>query len=488
MAEYKEITGFSKIIPVEKLNDKFTLAECAVCACGKNRNFFYISKETIESSLNGLNYLPIVAHIMKKDDGSGYFIGGHDYKIEIDGEKIEYVPETQIVGCVIADSYEFKDIEEFGKIETYLMCKCILYTEHVPALMDAIYSDDVWFNQSMEIEVGETRPLEEDSNFCEILSFRFLKLCLLGLSDDPDYNTEPCFISSKVTPFTYALSKSQNEQFESMIKDMKDCLAVFKSIKLEEGGKKMELTEDRINEIFNEEGVSRDAVDFSVNENSTEDDVRAAIAKYKKQTESFALTYNELRRKLANAFEDVREYDDDGNLLVETSYYLMDFDDSKVWVNKYTWTRNGEAVNDENKYIRADYAINDGSVVISNEVEVFERFLTADEIQAVENANRVKDEEIASLREYKANAENEKKEAVLNEFEDIADTEEFAKLKNELCNFSDVNAVKKECFAIRGMKVNVTREVPLANAQIPPAPRAKSEIEEFVEAYSKINN
>ena len=488
MNEYKELTQFAKITPLETLNDKFTLAECAVCACGKNRNYFYISKETIEQSLNGLNYLPIVAHIMKKEDGSGHFIGGHDYKIEIDGNKVEYVPETQVVGCVIADSYEFKEIEEFGKTETYLMCKCILYTEHVSALMDAIYSDDVWFNQSMEIEVGDTRPLEEDSNFCEILNFKFLKLCLLGLSDNPEYNTEPCFISSKVKPCEYSLDNSQNEQFEAIIHDLKQFLTAFNSTKLEKGGNPMTLTSERINEIFEEEGVSKDCFDFSFDENTTEDEVRSAIADYKKKSESFALTYNEKRKLLANAFEDVREYDDDGNLVIETCYYLIDFDDNKVWMNKYTWTRSDGVVNDENKYIRADYAINDDVVQISNEVEVFERFLTAEEIAAVDAANRAKDEQIASLSAYKANVEAAEKEAVLCEFDDIADTEEFAALKSALEGFESADAVKKECFAIRGMHTDVNRGVRLADAKIPDSPAAKTDIEEFMEKYGYVKN
>ena len=190
-----QIHTFSKITPLQKLNENFTLAECTVCGCGKNRNYSYISRETIEKEMYGLNYLPIVAHLIERDDGTGVFVGGHDYTID---ENWNFKPLTQVVGCVVNDSFEFREIEEYGESVTYLVCKCILYTEHVPELMSAIYSDDVYFGESMEIEVKQSRPLAEDSNYQEILDFNFLKLCLLGMSDNPEEHTEPCFISSRV--------------------------------------------------------------------------------------------------------------------------------------------------------------------------------------------------------------------------------------------------------------------------------------------------
>lgn len=104
-----QIHTFSKITPLQKLNENFTLAECTVCGCGKNRNYSYISRETIEKEMYGLNYLPIVAHLIERDDGTGVFIGGHDYTID---ENWNFKPLTQVVGCVVSDSFEFREIEE----------------------------------------------------------------------------------------------------------------------------------------------------------------------------------------------------------------------------------------------------------------------------------------------------------------------------------------------------------------------------------------
>lgn len=481
MNNYKSITSFAKIKPIEKLNDKFTLAECAVCACGRNRNFFYIAKETIEQSLYGLDYLPIVAHLIKKEDGSGYYIGGHDYTLEIEGNEIKYVPETQIVGCVMADSYEFKEIEEFGKTVLYLVCKCILYTEHVPNLMDAVYDENTWFNQSAEIEIGDTRPLEEDSNFCEILSFKFLKLCLLGLSDNPSYNTEPCFISSKVKPVTYSLDENQSAAFEAMLNSIMECFSAHFDKCSKKGGKGMNTEDknavDQIDAIAASENVANDdkAV-FSATDNS---DASVPVDDATPIVTSFALSYNERREAIANAMSGKIERDEDGNTVRETFYYLIDFDDKYAFAEKRVWTRDDEL---EISYVRVPYTEVENKVEIGSEEPVFLRYLSADELKAVEAAEAAKDAELNELREFKRAADKAEVESVLESFADISETAEFAALKEHIDDYANIEDVKKECFAIRGMNVKVQSAPTLASTQIPTLEK-KSGIDEFVEAY-----
>lgn len=476
MNDYKALTSFAKIKPLEKLNDKFTLAECAVCACGKNRNFFYLSKDTIEKGLSDLDYLPIVAHLMKKEDGSGYYIGGHDYTIEVDGNAVKYVPETQIVGCVIANSSEFKEIEEFGKKVTYLMCKCILYTEHIPTLMDAIYNENVWFNQSMEIEIGETRPLEEDNNYCEVLEFKFLKLCLLGLSDNPSYNTEPCFISSKVKPLTYALDENQSAEFEAMLVSIKECITAHFDKRSEKGGEgtKMEdikTVEEQVIPVV-EDGAENNAV---AGDDNHEDDAPVVPV-------SFALAYNEKRNKLCDALKSECQYDSDGRLVKEICRYLVDFDDTHVIAEKYAYEATEGGCDRKNGFVRIEYTEADNEIALGAEETVYMRYLSADELKAVEDAEAAKDAELSELREFKRNADEQEKEAVLNSFADIADTAEFAALKEHIGDYADIADIKKECFAIRGMNVKIQKPASLASAQIPTAEK-KSEIEDFVETY-----
>lgn len=92
--------------------------------------------------------------------------------------------------------------------------------------MEAIYSDDFYFNQSMEINVSEFRPYEEDSNYTELTDFTYSALCLLGKADDktsPEH-TEPCFVESKVIPVQYSLEK---EEFSKIMGELKNELAFY---------------------------------------------------------------------------------------------------------------------------------------------------------------------------------------------------------------------------------------------------------------------
>jgi hypothetical protein len=100
----------------------------------------------------------------------------------------------------------------------------ILWTGRYPELMEAIYSEDVWFNQSMEISVEQYRPYDEDSNYMELLDWTYSALCMLGKADDKDSpeHTEPCFIESKVIPYNFSKA-----EFADAMSEMKHSLAFY---------------------------------------------------------------------------------------------------------------------------------------------------------------------------------------------------------------------------------------------------------------------
>lgn len=424
-----QIHTFSKITPLQKLNENFTLAECTVCGCGKNRNYSYISRETIEKEMYGLNYLPIVAHLIKRDDGTGVFIGGHDYTID---ENWNFKPLTQVVGCVVNDSFEFREIEEYGESVTYLVCKCILYTEHVPELMSAIYSDDVYFGESMEIEVKQSRPLAEDSNYQEILDFSFLKLCLLGMSDNPDEHTEPCFISSKVyKPEEFELD---NSNFDDVMLKLKEQCADYFALR-KEGG------------------------------NAMEDKKEMELEK-----EEFSMTY---QQKLDAVRKAVCSLCDDAH-----DYWAMDCDDNYVYVQKYSYEDSKE------DHFKCPYTLDEsnGEVAISDEwVHIQPRWLTDEEAAALDAMKL----EVATLRDFKRDVEDKAHkaecDAVLGEFSDLNRFESFRDLKAKAYEFS-ADDLRKECFAIRGQygSAKTVKAGLLPNTQ-----ESTSYVDDFFRTYSR---
>ena len=269
----------AKVTPIEKINDEFTLCKCYVQGVGKNRNFSYMSKENIQRCLPTLSYAPVVGHLIDKLDEYGNptgekYMGGHDYYIDDDWNlKSACVP----YGVVKADSFEFETVKEYeDEIETeYLTAEVVLWTGRYPELMDAIYSDDFYFNESMEISVSEYRPYEEDSNYTELTDFTYSALCLLGKADDktsPEH-TEPCFVESKVIPVQYSLEK---EEFSKVMGELKNELAFYFN-KDNTDGKEDEVVENEKEEVIETvEEVNEESTEKVV-ENTTEETPDAEV-------------------------------------------------------------------------------------------------------------------------------------------------------------------------------------------------------------------
>ena len=211
----------NKIQVVEKLNDEFTLCKCWVMSCGRNRNMSYIAKETVEKSLSSLDYAPVVGFLYKNDKGE-YRIAGHE--CHLDTEEWELIPDTQAFGVVKPNSYSWEVIDEYGVESEYLCAELVMWTGRFKGLLDSVYSEDIYWAQSMEIQVQEYRPWEDDSNYVEILEMSFSALCLLGKYDNPDENVTPCFINARVEPVKFSIA-----EFADQLAELKDRLFAFEN-------------------------------------------------------------------------------------------------------------------------------------------------------------------------------------------------------------------------------------------------------------------
>ena len=388
----------AKVTPIEKINEEFTLCKCYVQGVGKNRNFSYMSKENIQRCLPTLSYAPVVGHLIDKLDEDGNltgekYMGGHDYYIDDDWNlKSACVP----YGVVKADSFNFETVKEYeDEIETeYLTAEVVLWTGRYPELMDAIYSDDFYFNESMEISVSEYRPYEEDSNYTELTDFTYSALCLLGKADDktsPEH-TEPCFVESKVIPVQYSLER---EDFSKVIGELKNELAFyFNKDKID--GKEDEVVENEKEEVI--ETVEE------VNEESTEEVVE-------------------------NTTEETPDAE----------------------VNEDTNTES------ENEEVQEDETVVEASVeeTVEETVEMSELDSLKAEYEEYKNSHSHTNEEFDELQKYHDDAEFEKiyveRETMLSDekYSVLAENEAFAELKKNMDNYSlaDLEKEAKVIFA-----------------------------------------
>ncbi len=263
--KYTSLKFKAKVKPVEKLNEEFTLCKCYVQGVGKNRNYSYMSKENIIKNASTLHYAPVVGHLIQKEDGSLY-MGGHDWTID---ENCNFKSVCVPYGVVTMDDFEFEDVDEYGEKVEYMTANVVLWTGRYPELMEAIYSEDILFNQSMEISVEQYRPYEEDSNYTELLDWTYSALCMLGKADDKNSpeHTEPCFIESKIIPYSFS-----QEEFATVMSEMKQGLAFyFEKRGVEETVEEVDVMTEGVSEVeeFSEEHVEEIAEEEVV----VEDDI-----------------------------------------------------------------------------------------------------------------------------------------------------------------------------------------------------------------------
>ena len=527
----------AKIKPVKPINEQFTLCKCYVMALGKNNNQTIISKESVEDALPTLYNVPVVGHLYADEDGV-IRMGGHDIVVE-KNEKGDYLFKSITVPYGTVPQQEgvsFETVDEGGGVSnTYMVADIILWTGRYPELLDAIYSEDIYFAQSMEILPSETKRTPDG---LEINKFQFSALCLLGKSDDKGKNVVPCFKAARVEPYKF----SETGKWTELFAEFKDQLA--KSYSLEnvgEGGNKLKA--EIIKQILSEFGLSEaTALPFSISDEMTEENLREKLAQtFQKQDEepvsepedkegeeavaeeekleedvapadeepegdgtsaeekadadeadpedpeekvaSFAAaaTYKERWDLLNEALMGRSVFDDD----VYDAYYLMDFDEAYVYACH-------ESSYDKKAYdretVRIPYSIVDGKISIDLEARrvVRQVWLTKEE----EDKLAAEQAEYAELKAYKADRIEKDKmaafAAVIAEFSDLGEVDEYKTIVKDAMTFESVEALTEKLYAIRGKHAIRAPKKPLEQIRIPVGFELKnkqSEYDEFMSRY-----
>lgn len=413
-----------KIEALQKLNDEFMLVKIYAMAPGKNRNMTYISKEDTIEAIPSAYYCPVVGHIRVYVDPDGVehtYMGSHDFDITDDWE-IKDV--TRPYGVIVEGSEGWETIDEHGKDVEYLTFDAILWIGRYPELEQTFYSDEILFNHSMEINIKNYRPLEEDSNYWEVLGYTFSAFCLLGKADEDSTNghtdkdvehSEPAFISSRVEPYAFSL-----DEFKKEFSLLKDKISKFVTINETEGGEPM------ADETKN---VDTAVTDFE--ENSAEHEVVEPETVEPVNEESFE-----------------NEADEDGAIdVVEEP------------------TEDGAEEETHEEPTEPEEDLPDYEAMYNDMKSAYEGVVA--EFEAYKSAHTYSNDEYQILVEYKQNRENADRESAENElFESFADrigeTEEFETLKSDAAKYS-IDDLKMRLYAIVGMHSNFVKDEKKSN-------------------------
>lgn len=483
--ERRFIPFAAKVVPVGKINSEFTLCKTYICALGKNRNFSHIGKDAAEKAQSSLYNIPVIGHIYKGDDGKMH-MGSHDRELAKDDNGNYYFKSLCVPYGVVPQQggIRYEDIvEPNGDVKTYIVGQCILWTGRYPELEETIYSEDgTMFAQSMEINVDKYEPLEEDKNYTNILEYEYSALCLLGKSDNPEYDVTPCFPSARVDAYELDDTGSEFvELFSKMKESLSECFSKNsgkeEEVKMENEETKVMAAEEPVVETCACGDKKEDDMacgdkkeddmacgdkkedDMACGDSKKEEDMGCGGCGDKEEKEECGKCGDEDKKKceleeskVENTFG-VRDIFEALRKVMPCSedvwYEVCDFDEKFVYVERCIWKECGC----EEQHGRFEFTYDKEAKVATlngDFVEMFVHWLTADE-EAALNAMRANYSELVDYKNTREKLDYEAEiDEAIKEFSDLSSNEEFQKISENRYSFKTVEDLKNACYIIRG--------------------------------------
>lgn len=374
---------FINLQPLD-INPLMSSCEIKVFYIGENRNRSYISKQVAIEMAKSLRGAPIVGYY-KKDKQD---FADHGEQVIFDDEGIHFNVLTRPYGFVAPDAKvwfkKFEDSDEFGnKIEReYLMTTGYLWTGQFEEVQSVLTEGKA---QSMELDENTLEGhwatnVKNNIEFFIINDAIFTKLCILG--DD----TEPCFEGASVTKpdISSTFSKTIDNNFKqtlfSMMNELKDALKGGNGMVVEENLP----VEEEVTEFTQEENIETSEPIEDSNLESTESEFEVAseseqVAESVEFTEEVEEVTEEVAEEPSEEFAKEEEEEEEAQEEAEEA-------------------SEEEKEDEEDKYSLLEQNFND--------------------LQTQYNQLKA---EYDALVEFKAQVENEKKDALIAEFYMLSD-------------------------------------------------------------------
>ncbi len=417
---------------------RFLKLRLEVCHDGANRKNTYFDASVIKKAMGSIAYAPILANVVYDKDGNPKF-GSHDMHLEPDkmnDDEYRAIYDETPIGFVPADNNAElveKDGRKYLAVDAYVWRG---YSNYAEDLLEENESVQL----SMEITMHKY-TFDDKEGFYRIEDFSFKGITLLGDDRTPGMEGANATVVSEY-------------DFDAFVDEMQ---AEMNSISHANMQKKEEPTIEL--PVENAEIVE-------TNELEQADEQPQEQAQGQEAEMSFELT-NTVRDGLEEAVHAIDPED-------RWHYYLMDFDPAKSEVyfidqrgrKMYAapYTLSGEVYSVDTaakrrvKVAYVDYA--DGfdpvNYVFDAICNHFESALS-DEKDKYDNyvASHQTDDaavkELKDFREARLKADHEASmDAVLAQFEDLTENEEFASLRETAYSFESPEELELRCYAIRG--------------------------------------
>lgn len=378
-----------EFIDVKPLNPLISKCHIKVCYVGDkpNRNGSVITKEVATKMANSLPGSPIVGLYNEATED----FEEHSRSIEISGDKWEVKELTKPYGFVPTDAKcWFQDfIDDGDTIHKYLMTEGYLWTGQYPECQRII---DKGNNQSMELDPNSIDAEWSESNndepsFFIINEAIISKLCILG------EEMEPCFEGATIKGADYSLIKD-NEEFKkqlfSMMQEIKELLE-----NTEEGGTEDLNGDIEMIDVTNPEAqVEETDVQVADTEFADNSGEQAEVTPSSEDGEGAGSEEDSTEGQAADADEGSEENDESGE--------------------------NSEGENDESETSETQYKLED----------IPEYVALAKEYKELQTRCAALEAELAPLKEFKLAEEKKQKQAMIDSFYMLSDSDKEDVIKN----------------------------------------------------------
>jgi hypothetical protein len=424
----------------ESEDSRFTKVKISLMHTGKNLNNSIFNKNVVEDALPSLANIPIVGYISTDNLNQSDF-NGHEQKIVIskDGVSIEYlgrvygiIPETNNA------TFEVRNID--GVEREYLVCDGLLYNKFPEAV--EIFDRDGSKSQSMELESSSIEGKFDKKGVYEFSKFKFEAACILG------EGVTPAMTGSLIEKFSVS---TMQEQMSELLAEFNNNFTSYATSK--EGGetvdKKLEMLEqfsqlgDEVLEQVKKslESYSLEDLEVKLYQMSEAEPRVEEKQEDEKPEEQFALSGKQLEKEIRNALKKDTFTDEWG--WEYRSFWFVDYDENRIIAEESKENRlvslgyslNGDFVEvdfESKKPVKISYVDMEGEsqvgfTLTSQERKEFEleqkKELVTKEIEdkfttdkkAISDAQ----EELTSLREFKAQKDKEEKMAVVEKFSEL---------------------------------------------------------------------
>lgn len=395
---------------------------------GRNRNGSNATLKGAKNCLSGIPYKPVLANFAEFDDGLDFT--SHDMEIDKDGN-VTYI-ERQ-VGCFTADKAYIEHDDE--KDRDYVFAKVAIPREYSPAA--EIIERKGGTKVSAELMINK---MSYDALKQELLleEFEVMGVTLLGRNPETGDEVKEGMESAHLDIQDFSVDEKIDIIQE--IKNLLDNYMAFNAKESKEGGETEMNLFDTLLEQYN---VTVDDITFEYQDLS-DDELRAKFEEVfatpeepqeEEQQEEYSLKYSitvgdvvkEFSLTLSDTLSALSSLVNETYSESDNAWYSVDADSDKKVVYMFDmWN---------NKAYRQSYKIkNDVFSLTGDRVEVFSKWMTADEIKEFESMKANYSEISSELTKFK---EEPQKMEILEsaEYDVLNSNEEFASLKEQANHF-----------------------------------------------------